>query len=402
MIAYRFLFAIVLSTCCVSQAFSAESFEILTASNHTLTGRLQSWTAEKLRVTNENGQTQTLPSEQVVWLRAGNRRPQSVNGGSLVLLANGDRLRGNVVGIDELSVRMKWSVFSKLPDLEIPFETVRAVLTEIPRLAKPRRRIIAAALKPHASQDVIRLKNGDGLTGILLGMTDGEYRLDRSGQELQVPTQDVQAVLLDDELVSFPKSEDPRILLTLADGSWITLTRWELIAGREIRGHAACGVDLTIPLGDVISARIFGGNGVWLTELEPAEYTQTPYLATRWELRTNRNVLDGFLQHDGREFPIGLGQHSKSAVTYRLDKRFRRFRTTIGLDDVAHGRGMAVFLVHVDGRERFRSESHTGRRAPESIEVDVTNADTLTLIVEFGPRGDVRDYANWIDPVLLP
>ncbi len=402
MIAYRFLFAIVLSTCCVSPAIAAESFEILTASNQTLSGQLQSWTAETIRFVNENGQTQTFPSEQIVWLRSAGRRPQSVNGGSLVLLANGDRLRGDVVGIDELSVRMEWSVFSKLPDLDIPFETVRAVLTEIPRLAEPRRRIVAAALKPHAGHDLIRLKNGDELTGILTGMTDGEYRLDRSGQELQVPRQDVQSVLLDDELVSFPKSEQTRILMTLADGSWITLTEWELVAGREIQGRAACGIDLTIPLGDVISARIFGGEAAWLTELEPSQYKQTPYLATHWELRTNRNVLDGFLQLDGRELPIGLGQHSESTVTYRLDQQYRQFRATIGLDDVANGRGMAVFVVQVDGQERFRSESHTGRGVSESIEIDVSNAETLQLIVEFGPRGDVRDYANWIDPVLLP
>ncbi|WP_166820148.1 NPCBM/NEW2 domain-containing protein [Thalassoroseus pseudoceratinae] len=398
----RCCLVIVFLTGFLPNGLAAESFEIFTSSAQRLTGQLQSWTEETLVVATNGGQTQRIASEDLVWLGADDRRPQTVNGGSLVLLANGDRLRGTVVGIDELSVRMKWSVFSKLPELEIPFETVRAILAEIPRLAEPRRNVIAAALKPHSGQDILRLKNSDELTGILTGMNDGIYSIDRAGRELRIPDKDVQVVLLDDELVNLPEEPSERVLLVLSDGSWITLTKWKLIAGREIHGRAECGVDLVVSLNDVVSARFFGGKAVWLTEQKNTEYEHTPYLATKWDLRVNRNVLDGFLQIGTREFPIGLGQHSQSEVTYQLDQSFQRFRTTIGLDDTANGRGAAVFRIQIDGRERFRSPLHVGRGQRESIDLDVTNAETITLGVEFGPRGDVRDYANWVDPVLLP
>jgi hypothetical protein len=41
------------------------------------------------------------------------------------------------------------------------------------------------------------------------------------------------------------------------------------------------------------------------------------------------------------------------------------------------------------------------RDAPIAIDVDITGSKVLILVAEFGPRGDVRDYADWIEARII-
>ena len=106
---------------------------------------------------------------------------------------------------------------------------------------------------------------------------------------------------------------------------------------------------------------------------------------------------DCFLRVGGRFHPSGLFAHAPSRYELDLDRGWKRFRSSYGLQD-GHA-GSVVFVIRADGRELFRSRlinDHTLR----SVAVDVKGVERLTLSVEDGGDGARNDWAVWIEPRL--
>jgi hypothetical protein len=53
--------------------------------------------------------------------------------------------------------------------------------------------------------------------------------------------------------------------------------------------------------------------------------------------------------------------------------------------------------VLVDEKERFASVPLSNRDASQFIDVDVSDGKFLILDTSFGDRGDVRDFADWVE-----
>jgi len=107
------------------------------------------------------------------------------------------------------------------------------------------------------------------------------------------------------------------------------------------------------------------------------------------------------LRLGGQPFDRGLGTQSRTLLAYRLSPGDRRFQALIGLDDRAGPLGSVVFRVLVDGRERFASPPMSVRDVPKAIDVDISGGKVIILATEFGPRGDVRDYADWVEARII-
>jgi hypothetical protein len=154
----------------------------------------------------------------------------------------------------------------------------------------------------------------------------------------------------------------------------------------------------------IFEMRVLRGKTTYLSDLVPIESRQTPFLpnATEWPFQRDRSVAGRPLRLGGREFPKGLGMHSRSTVTYDLAGKYRAFHATVGLDDTTVGQGTAVCAVDLDGRRVFDESElsrHQGaRRLPV---IDIRGVKRLTLIVDYGELGDSQDHVNWCDAVLL-
>ena len=99
--------------------------------------------------------------------------------------------------------------------------------------------------------------------------------------------------------------------------------------------------------------------------------------------------------------------HSTSRLAYALDRPYRRLAAELAVDDSARGQGSVVFRVlrdQSDGgwREVYRSPVVRGGTSPSPIQVDMTGAKRLVLIVEFADRGDQLDHADWLEARLIP
>jgi hypothetical protein len=85
-----------------------------------------------------------------------------------------------------------------------------------------------------------------------------------------------------------------------------------------------------------------------------------------------------------------------------LNREYRSFRATIGIDDEAEEGGSAIFAVEVDGSRIYTSPLVTGRSQPIEVgPLNVAEVDEMTLVVDYGEYGDILDYADWGNAVLL-
>lgn len=170
----------------------------------------------------------------------------------------------------------------------------------------------------------------------------------------------------------------------------------------------------------LISATFKNGRFVYLSDLEPKNVEEHPYIRSpdfkpedhlfSWRRDTAQG--GGPLTIRGRRYAKGLGVHAMSSLTFRSDRRYTRFTATIGIDDSASALGTVVFKVLVDGVARdlkvtrttdgkteTKNQSDSGTiRAVDGglrIEVDIAGASEVTLIADAAGDSDVGDRANW-------
>lgn len=360
---------------------------------------LGAWTNERLTI--EGDARRELPLDEVVALQFDRKAAAFSGGESLVLLANGDRLVARPTAVSDDVLTVTWKRGTSQNDWKLPLETVAAVVFDLPVAKTDRQRLFADLQTLPPGDDIVLLVNGDRTQGefekldgafVELKLTTGPLKLDRSR---------VRAIRFNPELTNAPKVEGRRLVISLVDGSRLTATSAEL-QGSELKLTTPSKQALTLSLAAVVSCHVYGGRAIPLADREPTEISFVPYLAARWPLVKNSNVLHGPLSLRGTEYGAGLGMHSRMSVTYALSGNEREFRATVGIDDSANGAGSVRFAVELDGKRTWTSDEITGRSAPLDLPpVAVRGAKRLTLLVDFGQKADVSDYADWCNAVLI-
>ncbi len=131
-------------------------------------------------------------------------------------------------------------------------------------------------------------------------------------------------------------------------------------------------------------------------DLTDAEFTTQK---VGWSRLARHEFFDGTpLIVGNKGYSSGLCAHAPSELRCELGKKWETFRFGYGLQK--GGSGSVVFVVKGDGKELFRSPLIADRRLRE-CSVDVSNAQTLELVVEDGGNGNTSDHSVWIAPTLL-
>ncbi|MFE2185057.1 beta-galactosidase [Streptomyces sp. NPDC059455] len=101
----------------------------------------------------------------------------------------------------------------------------------------------------------------------------------------------------------------------------------------------------------------------------------------------------------GTTYAKGLGVHANSQIRVYLGGGCTRFTATTGVDDEVGDNGSVSFQVIADGRSLFTGPVLYGSGGGAAIDVDVTGARWLDLLVD--GDGDVStDHADWADAKL--
>jgi hypothetical protein len=197
----------------------------------------------------------------------------------------------------------------------------------------------------------------------------------------------------------------PTVWLTTRLGDRVGITR-PSIDGATVRGTAAFGAQVTVPLADLASLT-FLGDWRQLSDLPPSAVAETGFdgdVVHPWQI--DRNALGGPLVSGGRSYGKGLGVHSKSRLTFVVPAGFDRFWTRVAFDDSAAGLRLAPkadVRVLVDGKVVFEQLDLTVGQAPLATGMlPVRAGGTLVLEVDHGRGRDLGDRINWLSPVFLP
>ncbi|MFD5213852.1 alpha-N-acetylglucosaminidase TIM-barrel domain-containing protein [Microbacterium sp. NPDC058345] len=101
----------------------------------------------------------------------------------------------------------------------------------------------------------------------------------------------------------------------------------------------------------------------------------------------------------GVQYEKGLGVNSPTTMSFHLGGQCSRFTATVGIDDIMNKVGAnpnVVFRVLVDDVLRYESGAMTKGLSDEAS-VDVTGAETLTLVVDPNAAGSPAGQAEWWD-----
>ncbi len=262
------------------------------------------------------------------------------------------------------------------------------------------------------------LKNGDMLTGLLLGIADNSVRLETDLGEIEITTDRIAAIVFPAKPRP-PAAPGPRPLqawLGLSDGTRLPADR--LTIGGGTATFSALGREWKTRAENLVFLQPLGGRAIYLSDLTPVEYQQTPFVPQppsaaseksnlAWPWRADRNVTGGPLRSGGKLFMKGIGVHGAARLVYEISPRTpsgagpgaraKRFQALAGIDDSTDGRGSVRFRVLVDGIEKYAGPIIRGGEPPRTIEVDLTDAKRLELVVDYADRADLLDRADWIE-----
>ena len=128
----------------------------------------------------------------------------------------------------------------------------------------------------------------------------------------------------------------------------------------------------------------------------------TPTSVSQWWGRPQRdhNLFKEPLTVGSLRFDKGVATHAFSALLYRLDGRFKRFRSFVGVDRSSLI-GTVQFWVYLDGRPVWTSGLLKGGQEPREVNIPIVGAKRLLLLVTDGGDGKHCDHPDWADAKLI-
>jgi hypothetical protein len=321
-----------------------------------------------------------------------------------LILANGDRIPFRNLRLVEEKFRFRHPDLENGKDVSLPLSAVSVLWYAAPDkeldAEKLRRRLTAAT----RTRDTVCLRNGDIIAGVLVSLDADNAVVEVDKRRVTVKAPQLAYIAFNTELTDALRPKGPYARLVLRDkqpgcGGRLSLTS---VVADEIAftGVTVFGAHLRVPLQAIAAVDLCRDNFVYLSDLKTSKYDFQPFLDAAWPFAVDGNVAGHDLLLAGSTYDKGISMHSRSRLTYRLAGRFRRLEALAGLDD-KDGRGGAVRLrVLADGKTLWdRAVTSQDGAAPVSLSIE--GVRELTLEVDFGDDGDVRDVVNWADARLI-
>jgi hypothetical protein len=317
------------------------------------------------------------------------------------VLADGTRLAGSLKDGSDRAVILTRPVGT----VSIPFESLDVLWLTKPPVGTPTDPVKYSWLPSPRKKDVLLLTSGDTLVGTLDRFEEKgtivRFRAEGKKETAPVAAASIAAVAFDPNLSRAKPAKGPVWAVTLADGSRVRFASLT-VADEKLKGRLITGGLVEWPLADAIAIDVLNGKTTYLSELKPKSAKTEPYLAVTWPFVNNRSVKGNPLRlatSRGEEtFDRGLGTHPKTTLVYDLGGKYRRFTATVGLDETTGNKGRTVVKVLVEGKEvSVPGLADLTAATVVPVSVDVTGKKELTLVVDFGPAGDVQADVNWAD-----
>jgi hypothetical protein len=321
-----------------------------------------------------------------------------------LLLANGDRIPFRGLRMVEEKFHFRHASLEEGNEASLPLSAVSVLWYIAPDkeldAEKLRRRLTLGT----RTRDTICLRNGDVIAGVLTRLDADNAVVEVDKRRVTVKTPQLAYIAFNTELADALRPKGPYARLILRDnrpgrGGRMSLTS-AAADENTFTGTTVFGARLRVLLTDLVALELRQVNSVYLSDLKQSEYVFQPYLDAAWPFAVDGNVAGHDLRLAGSTYDKGIGMHSHSRLTYRLSGAFKRFEALAGLDD-KDGHGGAVRLrVLADGKPLW-DRAVTSREGAVPVSLSVKGVRELTLEVDFGADGDLRDVVDWADARLI-
>jgi alpha-galactosidase len=201
-------------------------------------------------------------------------------------------------------------------------------------------------------------------------------------------------------------------LASIASSMTVNWTNLGLQAGtatvRDLWAHADLGMftnsfTTNVPADGVVMLKIAGYAPVlpvlgtnYLTSLQAAyAYTGSGTIVANKSIGGNPITLNGVA------WTNGIGVNAYSGLEYRLGGMAARFHADIGVDDEVGTNGSVVFQVCADGLKIYDSGIMRGGAPHQTINLDVTGVNRLTIGVNDADDGTANDHADWAGATVI-
>lgn len=373
-------------------------YSALLIDGSTISGRVEQLQAGgEIRLIGDEAKATSVPLAKLVKLTRDGQAPPPASTLALVVFPDGDRLRSVVGSTGETTLEARSYV---LGDVSIPLESLLGIVFAPPEEADAYEELLGRVREQPRKSEVLWLANGDRMTGSFLGLSAQQISFQPAGGALEVERSQAVAIGFDPAVVEYPRPKEDFVELTLTDGSRLGAKDVRIEKG-QVSGTTRFGVPIHFAIGDLAALHRRGSSIQYLSEREPDGAEYAGYVGPARQYRRNLCV-DGYaLRLAGRPYDLGLGTQSRTLLAYRIKPGTRRFQALVGLDDRAGPLGSVVFRVVVDKEERYVSPPMSVRDTPRPVDIDVSGAKVIVLVTEFGERGDVRDFGDWVEARLI-
>jgi hypothetical protein len=310
-----------------------------------------------------------------------------------VYLAGDEQLFGKLetIGEDALGLTTPWG-----DRLDVPLSRVVGVYMGMPD-HKETPEAFAKRLKAPGNEDLLLARAKDGgvvtIVGVVEGVKANKLTFLYQGKARTLPLKGVEGLILAARPGPKPPTE-VRPTFALAGGIVVS-GRWAAIEAAAWQVEAPWGQMLKLPAAEVRHVRFRGGQMTYLSDLEPSQVDETPYFGRRTPYRKDVNLAGAPLRLDGQAIEKGLAVHSRSALTYDLDRRYARFEALVGFDEAGGKKGRVDCRVFADGKELYANPDLRADAPPVRLSLPVAGAEQLKLVVDFGPDEDTGDRLIW-------
>ena len=310
-----------------------------------------------------------------------------------IFLAGDEQIFGKLEAITEeaLTLTTPWG-----DRVDLPMARIIGVYMGMPD-HKETAESFAKRLKDRGGKDTLLAKAKDGevvvITGVVEGAKANKLQFVYQDKTRTLPLKLVEGLVLAARPAPKPPAE-VRPTFSLAGGVVVS-GRWKAIDPTTWQVETPWGQMLKLPALDVRSVRVRGGQMTFLSDLEPTQVEEIPYFARRSPYRRDLNLSGGPLKLDGQAIDKGLAVHSRTALTYDLDRRYTVFEALVGFDEAGKKRGRVDCRVFADGKELYGNPDLRADAPPVPLKLPVAGAEQLKLVIDFGPDEDTGDRVIW-------
>jgi hypothetical protein len=406
------LWAAVALVTLLSLTANAQAVVVTTVDGQTVNGDLADWTAAEVTVTT-NGEAKNFSAQELLELRLQELPASAPEFRPFVELLDGTRLPISEFSVIERVASVVTSLSAE--PLKIPAEKIRMVQFASNEAAD-------SWLGPNLAGDFIVVTKKESsetetLEGIINGVTSEQVDFTWDGDAIPVKRSKITA--LGFYHAGPEEVAEPACWLSLSSGARLLVSNLRREA-EELQLTTSTGLNLNVPLQELVSADYSVGKLIYLSDLEFLKSDWMPLVAYPAAVESiqsygkpRRNISFGGSPlslswprgENGagntlQTYNKGLALRSRTELEYRLPKSMRRFVAIAGIDPESLSQGNVLLTIEIDGQTAFE-QIIDGKQPPTNVDLDITGKQRLKITVDYGENLDFGDRLHLVEARLI-